>query len=90
METKITFFQSLKGLVFGGRQIFSLGRVSFWMCFGVAMYQWIKGTDIQPGQMFFLLTILGYCSYGKSVGAKYYGPGKPIEIVNTNDTNNSN
>jgi hypothetical protein len=39
----------------------SLGRVSFWILFGIAIYYWIwLGKDIFPLHFYFMLSITGY------------------------------
>jgi hypothetical protein len=57
----------LKGLVVGGRDSLSLGRVAFWLCFIVALVKWGMDHDITQSHKEVLMSILVYCLGGKVV-----------------------
>jgi hypothetical protein len=68
----------LSTLFVGGRAGPSLGRVAFWLVFGIACYKWIVGQDILPGHETILIYILCYNLGGKVVSA-YSGRKVKIE-----------
>jgi hypothetical protein len=74
--------KNLRGLFVGGRQCWSLGRVAFWLVFGVAIYRWLIGQDIPPGHEAVLTIILLYILGGKvasKVGTRGITVDGPIE-----------
>ena len=60
-------FKNLRGLFVGGRQCWSLGRVAFWMVFGLAIWRWWLGQDIPSGHEAILTIIILYNLGGKVV-----------------------
>jgi hypothetical protein len=60
-------FKFLKGLVVGGRESLSLGRVAFWLCFVLALVKWSQDRDITSSHEAVLMWVLAYCLGGKLV-----------------------
>jgi hypothetical protein len=56
----------LKGLFVSGVGGLSLGRVAFWISFGIAMRNFWNYKDITGLHFFVILTFLTYLAYGKS------------------------
>lgn len=63
----------LKTLFVGGRSGFSLGRVAFWLIFGLSYVTWIFGRDIPPFCFVILLVLICYILVGKFRNLKF-GP----------------
>jgi hypothetical protein len=59
--------KNLRGLFVGGRPCWSLGRVAFWLVFGLAVYRWAAGQDIPPGHESILTIVILYNLGGKVV-----------------------
>lgn len=59
----------LAGLVVGGRETFSMGRVLLWLIFGLAVYFWLGRpvADFPPSLEFALGSALAYNLGGKAV-----------------------
>jgi hypothetical protein len=79
LQESMTIKQSLKGLVIGGRTSLSMGRVSFWLCFLLAIIRWSIGSDIPGSHVTILTFIMGYCFGGKYIYRKS-AAGTEIEI----------
>jgi hypothetical protein len=59
--------RGVRGLVVGGRDSLSLGRVAFWLCLGLALAKWSVDRDISASHESVLMWILAYCLGGKVV-----------------------
>lgn len=61
----------LAGLVVGGRDTASLGRVAFWLVFGLCVYFWLGRPvpDFPPSLELALGAVLAYNLGGKAVGS---------------------
>lgn len=70
----------LRGLFFGGRETFSLGRVSFWLVFSLALWRWFSGGDISSSHETILTFILAYNLGGKAV-AQLAGKNKTLKVA---------
>ena len=59
------------GLVIGGRETLSLGRVAFWLVMGLAVYFWLARppSDFPPTLGEALWVVLAYNFGGKAVNA---------------------
>jgi hypothetical protein len=60
-------FKNIRGLFMGGRNCWSLGRVAFWLVFGLAFYRWALGLDITSGHESVLTIVILYNLSGKVV-----------------------
>ena len=60
-------WSGINGLVVGGRDSLSLGRVAFWLCFILALVKWHEGKEITQSHESTLAWILAYCLGGKVV-----------------------
>jgi hypothetical protein len=49
-----------------------MGRVAFWLTFGLAYYRWLFGQDIPSSHEAILVIVLGYVLGGK-IAAQYAG-----------------
>lgn len=62
--------EKLKKINFGAVLVengdLSLGRVSFWACFGLSCYMWAQGLDIPQTLMTVTMTLIAY-NLGKKV-----------------------
>lgn len=58
-----------KGLIIGGRDSFSLGRVAFWLVFGLAVYFWLArpSADFPPTLETTLAFVLAYNFGSKAI-----------------------
>ena len=45
----------------------SLGRISFWIAFGCALYVLVTRGDVPPGAQWLIATLLAYCGLHKAV-----------------------
>jgi hypothetical protein len=57
--------RNLRGLFVGGRPCWSLGRVAFWLVFGLAYWRWAAGQDITQSHEYILAVIILYIFGGK-------------------------
>jgi hypothetical protein len=74
--------KSIRGLLIGGRNICSLGRGAFWLCFFIALYRWAIGEDIHAGHFGVLTAIMGYI-----FGSKYISKIKKKQPIDSEDIN---
>jgi hypothetical protein len=70
----------LRGLFYGGRDTFSMGRVAFCVTFGLAIYRFYHGLDITENHLFMLGLFLGYIGYGKKLNFESNKKKKEITI----------
>ncbi len=64
MDTRLS---RLSGLVVGGRDTLSLGRVAFWLVFGLCFWFWAGGREVPPSLENSLGLVLAYNLGGKAV-----------------------
>ena len=57
----------LAGLVVGGRDTASLGRVAFWLVFGLCVWFWVAGREVPATMDDALWWVLAYNLGGKAV-----------------------
>ncbi len=77
---------TLKGLVVGGRKTLSLGRVAFWLVFGLAVYFWL-GRPVEafpPSLEMALGFVLAYNLGSKGINA-FGRRGRPPEMGDRDD-----
>jgi hypothetical protein len=70
----------LKGLVVGGRESLSLGRVAFWLCFFVAIVKWCLDKDITSSHESVMMWVLAYCLGGKIVNVWKGREGTSLQV----------
>jgi hypothetical protein len=61
--------RAIRGLLYGGRDTLSMGRVAFWPLYLISLKSWILGGDPSERLFTFLLIIAGYCFGSKGWNA---------------------
>ena len=66
----------MKGLFLGSGGDLSLGRLAFWLVFGLAVYFWLMrpAPDFPPTLEMALVSVLAYNLGSKAVNGFNYGP----------------
>ncbi|MDR1656148.1 MAG: hypothetical protein LBT47_01145 [Deltaproteobacteria bacterium] len=76
--------KALKGLVVGGRDSLSMGRVAFWLTYGLAFYKWFKSPGVDSSHETVLLSIMVYVLGGKAVSS-WKDQGREIKVESSTE-----